>query len=123
MNRFLPLVFLISVASAFGIFWIIFSVDPDTKPWLMFAVFFGLLFIFVFSALGLMFYFLRTYFLKRFSPKWYFNTSFRMAFFVAIFVTLAALLAALKLVTIFNIFLLIFAISLFALWSYLGERG
>lgn len=121
MNRFLPLVFLVSVACAFGISWIIVSVDPDTRPWLMFAIFFALLFTFVFSALGLIFYFLRTKFLRRFSPKWYFNTSFKMAFFVAVFVTFVALLAALKLVTIFNIFLLIFAISLFAIWSYLGK--
>jgi len=122
MSKFLPLVFLVCAAAAFGISWIVFSVNPDTKPWLMFAVFFGFLFIFVFSSLGLIFYYLRTRFLRRFSQKWYFNTSFKMAFFVAVFVTFAAILAALKLVSVFNILLLIFAISLFAIWSYLGKK-
>lgn len=122
MNRFLPFVFLVSVASMFGISWIIVSVDPDAKPWAIFALFFLLLFIFVFSALGLFFYFLRTKFLRRFSSKWYFNTSFKMAAFIAVFITLTAVLAALGLVTLFNLFLLIFAISLFAIWSYLGKK-
>lgn len=122
MNKFLPLVFLVCAASAFGLSWIVASADPDTIPWIMFGVFFALLFIFVFSALGLIFYFIRTKFLRKFSSKWYFHSSFKMAFFVAVFLTVVAILAAIKLMTIFNILLLIIAISLFAIWSYLGKK-
>ena len=122
MSRLLPLVFLISVASLFGLSWVMVQVDPDTAAWYIFALFVLLLFVFCFCFLGVVLYFVRTRFYKRYSANWYFYTSFKMAFFVVLFVAIAATLAILQLVTIFNIVLAILAVALLAIWSYLGKK-
>ena len=77
MARFLPLTFLASIASLFGIVWIVWEFDPDTKPWMIFALFAVLLFVFSWSGLGTILYFLRTKFLRKYSADWYFKTSFK----------------------------------------------
>ena len=123
MSKFLPFVFLISAASLFGLSWIVIRVDPDSAPWYIFALFNFLLFASVWGFLGLILYFVRTRFYKRYSANWYFKTSFKMAFFVALFVAIAAVLAILKLVTTLNIILAIVALVLFAIWSYLGRKS
>ena len=123
MARFLPFVFLFSVASIFGLAWIVIRVDPDSAPWYIFAAFDGLLFLAIWGLLGIALYFVRTRFYKRYSANWYFKTSFKMAFFVALFVAIAAVLAILKLVTTLNIILAIVALALFAIWSYLGRKS
>ena len=123
MNKFLPFIFLVSVLSLFGISWIVVGVDPDNAPLYIFAVLVILIFVSIFGLLGLVLYFLRTKLYKRYSAKWYFYTSFKMALFVAVFAGLISILALLRLITFFNIALLILAIILFALWSYLGKRS
>ncbi|OGD92622.1 hypothetical protein A2697_00475 [Candidatus Curtissbacteria bacterium RIFCSPHIGHO2_01_FULL_41_44] len=123
MSRFLPFTFLIAAASAFGLAWIVVEVDPASAPWFIFTFFVFLLFIFIFCLLGLLLYFLRTRFYKRYSTSWYFKTSFKMAFFVALFVAISATLAILQQVTTFNIVLTILAIGLLAFWSYLGKKA
>src|SRR3990167_7711414 len=75
MSRFLPFTFLIAAASAFGLAWIVVEVDPASAPWFIFTFFVFLLFIFIFCLLGLLLYFLRTRFYKRYSTSWYFKTS------------------------------------------------
>lgn len=122
MSKFLPFVFLLSAASLFGLFWIVVTVDPDSAPIYIFASFVFLLFVSVWGLLGLVLYFARTRFYKRYSPDWYFKTSFKMAFFVALFVAVSAILAILEMVTMLNVFLTIVALALFAIWSYLGKR-
>lgn len=119
----MPFSFLLMFASLFGLLWIVTGVDPDSAKWYVFALFVTLLFLFVFNFLGLALYFLRTRFYKRYSASWYFKTSFKMAFFVALFVSLAAILDILHLVNTFNIVLATIAITLFALWSYLGKKS
>src|SRR3989344_3070801 len=123
MHRFLPLVFLVSVASVFGIAWIVTSVDPEGAKWYFFGLFDLLLFIAVWGLGGLLLYFVRTRLYRRYSANWYFYTSFKMAFFVATFVAISATLAILQLVNLFNILLVILAISLFAFWSYLWKKN
>ena len=122
MVRFLPFAFLIAVASLFGLSWIIVEVDPKSAPWYVFVLLVILIFTSTFCLLGLILYFLRTRLYKRYSANWYVKTSFKMAFFVALFLALAATLAILQLVTLFNVLLAILAVSLFAVWSYLGKR-
>jgi len=122
MHRLLPVVFLILCASIFGLTWIVIEIDPDTTPWYIFALFIFLLFWIVFCLLGLVLYFLRTRFYRRYSANWYFYTSFKMAFFIAVFVAVSATLAILQLVNLFNVLLVILAISLFAFWSYLWKK-
>ena len=121
MIKFLPFIFLIAIFSLFGISWIAFSVDPDSAPWYIFALFVLLVFVCVYGLLGLAAYFVRTRLYRRYSAKWYFYTSFKMAFFVSLFVSLVTALAILQLVSKVNIFLTICAVVLFALWSYLGK--
>lgn len=123
MSRFLPFVFLISVASIFGIAWIVTSVDPEGAKWYFFGLFDLLLFIVVWGLSGLLLYFARTRLYRRYSANWYFYTSFKMAFFVAAFLAVSVVLAILQLVTTLNIVLAILAIVLFAFWSYLGNKG
>lgn len=123
MSSFLPLVFLASVISLFGLWWIIVRIDPDSAPLYIFGLFDLLLFASVWGILGILLYFARTRFYKRYSANWYFKTSFKMAFFVAVFVAIAAILALLKLVTTFNLILAIVALALFATWSYLGKKN
>jgi hypothetical protein len=123
MSKVLPFIFLVSVLSLFGISWIVVGVNPDNAPLYIFAVLIFLIFLATFGFLGLILYFLRTRFYKRYSAKWYFYTSFKMALFVAVFAGLISILAILRLITVFNIALLILAIILFALWSYLGKKG
>ena len=122
MHRLLPVAFLILCASIFGLAWIVIKVDPDAAAWYIFVLFIFLLFWTVFSLLGLIFYFLRTRLYRRYSANWYFYTSFKMAFFVAAFVAISATLAIFQLVNLFNILLVILAISLFAFWSYLWKK-
>ncbi len=123
MARILPLIFLVSVFALFGISWIVVGVNPDNAPLYIFAVLILFIFLTIFGLLGLALYFLRTRLYKRYSAKWYFYTSFKMAFFVAVFAGLISVLAILRLITFFNITLLIVALILFALWSYLGKKG
>lgn len=123
MARILPLIFLVSVIALFGISWIVVGVNPDNAPIYIFVLLIFLIFLAIFGFLGLVLYFLRTRLYKRYSAKWYFYTSFKMALFVAVFAGLISILAVLKLITFFNIALLILAIILFALWSYLGKRS
>ena len=121
MHRLLPFVFLTAVASLFGIAWIVTVVDPQKATWYIFAGFGLLLFTFVFCALGLLLYLLRTRFYKRYDPNWYFRTSLKMSFFVALFVALVAQLTMSQVLNIFNLFGVILAVGLFAFWSYLGK--
>lgn len=123
MVRLLPFVFLIGVASLFGLWWIVTRVDPDSAAWYFFALFVFLLFLCVFCFLGLLLYFVRTRFYRRYSTKWYFYTSFKMAFFVALFTALIVSLAILQLINTFNILLAILVVSLLAIWSYLGKKA
>ena len=118
----LPLIFLASTFSLFGISWIVTEVDPETAPVWIFALFVFLLFAVVFGFLGLIIYFLRTRFYKRYDVNWYIFTSFKMAFFVALFVAIAATLAIFDLVSLFNVSLAIVSITLFAIYSYLGKK-
>ena len=118
----LPIIFLISTFSLFGLFWIVTDIDPEKAPLWIFALFVLLLFVCVFGFLGLIIYFLRTRFYRRYDINWYIFTSFKMAFFVALFVAIAAALAILDLVSTINVILAIVAISLFALYSYLGKK-
>ena len=118
----LQLIFLISVFSLFGLSWIVTEVDPETAPIWIFALFVFLLFAVVFGFLGLIIYFLRTRFYKRYDVNWYIFTSFKMAFFVALFVSISATLAIFDLVSLFNVSLAILSITLFAVWSYLGKK-
>src|SRR3989344_2628856 len=119
MAKFLPLIFLVSAASLFGLAWIVIEVDPELAAWYIFALFDFLLFVSVWGFLGLVLYFARTRLYKRYEPNWYFRTSFKMAFFVALFIAVAAILAILELVTLLNVTLAIVALALFAFWSYL----
>ena len=118
----LPLIFLTSTFSLFGLSWIVSEVDPETAPVWIFAIFVSLLFVTVFGFLGLIIYFLRTRLYRRYDVNWYIFTSFKMAFFVALFVAIAAALAIFDLISVFNISLAILSIALFAVWSYLGKK-
>jgi len=118
----LPLIFLISVFSLFGLSWIVTEVDPEKAPIWIFALFVFLLFVTVFGFLGLIIYFLRTRFYRRYDVNRYIFTSFKMAFFVALFAAIAAILAIFDLVSLFNVSLAILSIALFALYSYLGKK-
>ena len=123
MARLLPFAFLTAVLSIFGLAWIVTEVNPDSASWYIFALLVILIFASVFCLLGLVLYFVRTRFYKRYDPNWYFRTSFKMALYVAFFAALAATLAILQLVTILNIVLAILAVALLAIWSYLGKRS
>ena len=122
MARLLPIVFLAFCGSVFGLAWMVVKIDPNVASWYVFAIFIFLLFLTVFCFLGLFLYFLRTRFYRRYSVKWYFYTSFKMAFFVALFVAMAATLAVLQFVSTLNIILAILAVSLLAFWSFLGKK-
>lgn len=123
MNKFLPFVFLVAFASLFGLASIIFEVDPDLAAWYIFALLVILVFAVIFGFLGLILYFVRTRFYKRYSVDWYIKTSFKMAFFVAIFGATLATLIILRQVSTFNIILLILAVSLLAIYSFLGKKN
>jgi len=115
----LPLIFLTSTFSLFGLSWIVSEVDPKTAPVWIFAIFVSLFFVAVFGFLGLIIYFLRTRLYRKYDVNWYIYTSFKMAFFVALFVAIAA---AFDLISLFNVSLAILSIALFAIWSYLGKQ-
>lgn len=121
MSRYLPFIFLASVLCVFSITLIIWYVNPDTARWYLFALVIALVFAASWGLAGTGLFFLRTRFYKRYSSKWYFETSFKMAFFAALFMAFIAALGVLKLISTFNLFLAIVAVSLFALWSYLGK--
>ncbi len=121
MSTLLPFIFLISVFSIFGITWVAWYVDPDSAPWYIFALLVVLIFSACWGLLGTVMYFLRTRFYRRYSANWYFRTSFKMAFFISLFTAVVTLLAILQLMSRFNLFLLISAVILFAIWSYLGK--
>ena len=118
----LPLIFLTSTFSLFGLSWIVSEVDPEIAPIWIFALFVFLLFAVVFGFLGLVIYFLRTRLYRRYDVNWYIFTSFKMAFFVALFVSISATLAIFDLVSLFNVSLAIVSIALFAVLSYLGKK-
>ena len=118
----LPLIFLISTFSLFGLSWIVSEVDPKTAPVWIFAIFVSLFFVAVFGFLGLIIYFLRTRLYRKYDVNWYIYTSFKMAFFVALFVAISATLAIFDLISLFNVSLAILSIALFAVWNYLGKK-
>jgi len=123
MQKLLPLVFLTSIAALFGISWIVVAIDPDSADWYMFALLIFLIFAAVFGLFGLALYFVRIRFYKRYSVNWYIKTSFKMSVFVAFFVALASTLAILQLISVFNLILAGLAISLFAIYSFLGKKS
>lgn len=122
MVKFLPFIFLISVFSIFGLVWIVWYVDPDAAPWFVFAGVVALIFIASLGFLGTILYYLRTKLYRRYSARWYFYTSFKMAFFISGFLALIVGLQMLDLLSRINLFLAISALILFAGWSYLGKR-
>lgn len=121
MAKYLPFVFLASVASLFGLAWIITGIDPNSAAWYIFALLVLMVFIAIFGLLGLFLYFVRIRFYRRYSANWYIKTSFKMSLFVAFFVALVSALAVLKLVTTINLVLVILAVCLLAVWSFLGR--
>lgn len=123
MSRFLPFVLLTSFAALFSISWIVVRVDPKTAPSYIFTLLIILIFISIFGLLGLILYFARTRFYKRYSANWYIKTSFKMSFFIAFFVALASALAVLELISVFNLVLAGLAVSLFAIYSFLGKKN
>lgn len=122
MHRLLPFAFLISAFSFFGLAWIIVGVDPDSAPWYIFALFVGLIFIFVFNFFGTGLYFIRTKFVKNYDRRWYVKTSFKMAFFVALFLAILTALAILQLISLLTGIASIMAVGLLAVWVYLGKK-
>ncbi|OGD85334.1 hypothetical protein A2164_04555 [Candidatus Curtissbacteria bacterium RBG_13_35_7] len=122
MLKLLPFVFLASVICLFGIVWIVIDVDPDFAPWYIFALLILLIFMAIFGLLGLLLYFVRIRFYKRYSVNWYIKTSFKMAFFIAFFIALASTLAIFQLISLFNLILAGLAVSLFAIYSFLGKN-
>lgn len=122
MSGFLPLVFLVSIFSLFGIAWIVWDVDPDTATVQTFVLLITLVFINIFGFLGLVIYFVRSRFSRRVNPASYIFSCFKVSFFAACLVSLLATLAVLKLVSAFNLFLVFGAVILFALYVYLGKK-
>jgi len=122
MSKFLPFVFLASIAALFGISWIVVAVDPDSAAWYIFALLIFLIFAAIFGLFGLALYFVRIRFYKRYSVNWYIKTSFKMSAFVAFFIALASTLAILQLISVFNLILAGLAVSLFAIYSFLGKK-
>lgn len=123
MVRLLPFIFLLSVIAVFFLSWIIVGVDPDTAPWYVLALFVILIFLAAWGFLGILLYFARTRFYRRYDPNWYFKTSFKMSFFIALFTGISAALGVLELVNVLNVGAAIGAVSLFALWAFLGKRS
>jgi len=122
MHKFLPFIFLVAAMAIFGLVWIVWYADPDTASWDLFVAFVALVFVSSLGLLGTILYYLRTKFYRRYSQKWYFYTSFKMALFISGFLALITGLAILQLATPFNLFLSISATALFAVWSYLGKK-
>lgn len=125
MARLLPVVFLIAAGSLFGLAWMVTMVDPQKAAWYMLALFVVLIFIFVFSALGLILYFARIKIHGRMhlDSNWYARTSLKMSFFVALFLAVLTTLGMLQLITLFNMALAAIAIGIFMFWAYLGKRS
>jgi hypothetical protein len=122
MHRLLPIIFLLSVFSIFGLGWIVTSINPENAPFYIFALFVLLIFFVVFGFIGLVLYFLRTRLYRRYNVNWYIYTSFKMSFFVAFFAAGVTGLSLFNLASFVNITLLVIALSLFAFWSYLGRN-
>ena len=122
MSKLFPLIFLVSTFSLFGISWIIYSVDPDTASWYFFVLLVGLAFLAIFGYLGLLIYFFRTRFVKRFDAAAYFKMSFKVSFFVAAFSSVVLTLKLLKILSVFNLILVICALALFAVYSFWGGK-
>lgn len=122
MSRFLPFLFLVSIFSLFGIAWIIWDVDPDTAKAQTFALLVTLVFVTIFGFLGLLIYFVRSRFNKRINPAIYIFSCFKISFFVAVVVVLLATLSILKLASLFNLFLVLGSVLLFAVYVYLGKK-
>lgn len=118
----MPFLFLVSVFSLFGIAWIIWDVDPDTAKVQTFVILITLVFITIFGFLGLVIYFVRSRFNRRTNPATYIFSGFKVSFFAACLASLLATLAVLKLISAFNLFLVVGAVSLFALYVYLGKK-
>jgi|GEM_PF-2966215 len=123
MHRLLPFIFLLACASVFGIFWIVFEIDPDPKPINFFALFSVLVFCAIWFGVGTFLYFARTRLYRKFEPSWYFKTSFKMSFFIALFAGLCSFLIVMDLLNLFNFFLVIVVVLLFAFWVYLGKKS
>lgn len=102
----------------------IFNIDPTEAIWHIFAFFVVLVFAFITSMLTVALYLtrVRIYSRKFIDNNWYAVTSFKMAVFIALFAAGATTLAILQLATLFNLAALIVAISLLAVWVYLGKR-
>lgn len=124
MVKLLPFVFLVAACSLFGLAWMLTMVDPQKAAWYMLALFVVLIFVFVFSFLGLILYFVRTKIHGRMhlDSNWYARTSLKMAFFVALFISVLTILGMLQLITVFNMALAAIAIGIFMFWAYLGKR-
>jgi len=124
MAKLLPLVFFAALLSLGGLFYMIINIDPITVAWYVFGLFVALVFLFVTSMLTIVLYTvrLRIYQRKFIDNNWYAVTSFKMALFIALFAAGATMLAILQLATLFNLAALIIAISLLAVWVYLGRR-
>ncbi len=123
MAFLLPITFLFACVSAFGVFWIVLGFDPQNAPWYILAALISCVFVFVWSFLGLLFYFLRTRRYRRYSANWYFKTSFKLAFFAGLFGAIIATLAIIRIVNFFNVGTAVLAVGLLAVWAYMGKRG
>lgn len=123
MSKLIPLVFLVSVFSLFSVVWIIWDVDPDTAKAQTFALLITLVFATIFGFLGLLIYFVRSKFNRRVNPATYIFSCFKISFFGALFIALLATLAVLKLISAFNLFLVVSAVALFGLYVYLGKKS
>lgn len=124
MAKLLPLIFFAALLSLGGLLFMIFNVDPASAAWYVFVFFVALVFSFVTFMLTVVLYLVRVriYSRKFLDNNWYATTSFKMAVFIALFAAGATTLAILQLATLFNLAILVVAISLLGVWVYLGKR-
>lgn len=122
MAFLLPFTFLFACFSVFGLFWIIWEFDPQSAPWYIFAALVFCIFVFAWSLLGLLIYFLRTRRYRRYSANWYFKTSFKLAFFAALFCAIVSTLAVIRIINFFNLAAAVLAVILLMVWAYMGKR-
>lgn len=123
--KLLPVIFFLALLSLGGLLFVIFNVDPTGAQWYVFALFAALVFTFATFMLTVVLYLIRIRIYSRqfLDNNWYAVTSFKMAVFIALFAAGATTLAILQLATLFNLGALIVAISLLAVWIYLGKRN
>lgn len=124
MRLYLPTAFLICLISATSATVIVLATDPSRAPWYIFVLLSASVFSFVFTSLGLSFYFLRTKVHGKayLDKKWFVKTSFKLSFFMALFVALALSLSFLKIANTFNVTAVFLAVGLLAIWTYLGKK-